>query len=137
MAVGHIYGTTRVLCGLRAVQVDPNSTMQRKAVEGLKQMQNVGGGWGEAANIKSNSLGTPTAVESAWGLQGLIAADEAWSNEIEMGVEWLLANRSADGNWIDDAFLGRDPRGPHRHRLCNLAYPLVALAEIERRFGHR
>ncbi len=135
LSVNQLHATWRVLKGLRAAQSDPNSAMIRRAIAWLNRKQHAGGAWGESTNADTDGLGEPSAVQTAWALQALISANETASSAVEAGVEWLLANREESGGWTDNSFTGRDPRGPHRHPLYPMLYPLAALAEFERCHG--
>ncbi len=131
-SVNQLHATWRALKGLRAAQSDPNSAMVRRAVAWLNRRQHAGGAWGESTSAELDGLGEPSAVQTAWALQALMSANEMSSLAVEVGIEWLLANRDGDGSWTDNSFTGRDPRSPHRHPLHGMQHPLTAFAEFER-----
>jgi squalene-hopene/tetraprenyl-beta-curcumene cyclase len=130
MGVNFLFGTWRVLSALRAIGMEPRAEFVRRAVDWIKRSQQVEGGWGDSKNDAIPN--EPTAAHTAWAVQSLIAANEAHCPAIEAGIDWLLAINGLEGTWHDLSYTGRDPRGPHRHALHALAYPLAALAQFER-----
>jgi squalene-hopene/tetraprenyl-beta-curcumene cyclase len=139
--VNYLYGTWQVLAGLHAIGYDMSRPMVRRAVAWLKQVQQVGGGWGEScASYDDPALagqGTPTASQTGWALLGLLAAGEAESPEVAAGVEYLLATQLTDGNWREDQFTGTGfPKVFYlKYHMYRLYFPLMALARYARAQG--
>jgi len=131
--VNYLYGTWSVLCGLKAIGVDPNEPWIRKAVNWLKSRQNIDGGWGETCESYCDptlaGMGESTASQTAWALLGLMAAGEAGSATVVRGVQYLLATQKGDGTWDEAYYTGTGfPKffmiKYHIYRNC---FPLMAL----------
>jgi squalene-hopene/tetraprenyl-beta-curcumene cyclase len=131
--VNYLYGTWQVLQGLRAIGFDMADPMARRAVEWLKRVQQPGGGWGETCGSYDDprlaGVGTPTASQTAWALLGLIAAGEAGSPEVRVGIQWLLATQRGDGTWQEEPFTGTGfPKVFYlKYHMYALYFPLMAL----------
>ena len=78
----------------------------RKAVEWLRQRQNADGGWGESNDsyARSYARAASTPYQTAWALLGLLAAGEAGSETVRVGIEYLLRTQQPDGLWSDPSF---------------------------------
>ncbi|MCO5547199.1 hypothetical protein L7F22_000644 [Adiantum nelumboides] len=73
------------------------------------------GGWGETCfsyndkKVKYKNEGS-TASQTAWALQGLLAAGDALGyyeeETLEEGVEYLLSHQRSDGSWQEHAYTG-------------------------------
>lgn len=108
--VNYIYGTTHVLCGLRALGEDMQQPYVRQAVQWFIEHQNDDGGWGESCkSYEAPSLrgvGVSTASQTAWALMGLLAAGEARHDAVVRGVQFLLRTQTAKGTWYELEFTG-------------------------------
>jgi squalene-hopene/tetraprenyl-beta-curcumene cyclase len=108
--VNYIYGTTHVLCGLRALGEDMQQPYVRQAVQWFIEHQNDDGGWGESCkSYEAPSLrgvGVSTASQTAWALMGLLAAGEARHDAVVRGVQFLLRTQTAKGTWYEPEFTG-------------------------------
>lgn len=131
----YIYGTWSVLLGLEQTQLPKNDPMYTKAVKWLKSVQNSDGGWGED-NHSYHDDGTrgqaecSSCFQTAWALLGLMAAGEVHSPEVKNGINYILANQTEDGLWVDPGFTA--PGFPKVFYLKYYGYdkffPLWALA---------
>ncbi len=132
--VNYLYGTWQVLVGLAAAGFDMSSTPVRRAVRWLKDVQNGDGGWGESClsydDPSAAGIGNSTASQTAWAVLGLVAASEALSNEVQAGVEFLIGDQSAHGDWSEKAFTGTGfPRVFYlKYHLYPQYFSLMALA---------
>jgi squalene-hopene/tetraprenyl-beta-curcumene cyclase len=132
--VNYIYGTWQVLQGLHAVGFDMQDTMVRRAVEWLKRVQQSSGAWGESCASYDDptlaGVGPPTASQTAWALLGLIAADESHSQEVKLGMQWLLDTQHSDGTWSEEYFTGTGfPKVFYlKYHGYSLYFPMMALA---------
>jgi squalene-hopene/tetraprenyl-beta-curcumene cyclase len=139
--VNYIYGTWQVLAGLRKIGYDMGQPLVRQAVAWLKQVQQPCGGWGETCrSYDEPSLagqGTPTASQTAWALLGLLAAGEAASEEVQAGIDYLLATQQPDGTWQEEPFTGTGfPKVFYlKYHMYALYFPLMALARFARARG--
>jgi squalene-hopene/tetraprenyl-beta-curcumene cyclase len=135
--VNYIYGTWQVLTGLRSVGFDMQDPMVRRAVAWLKKVQQPGGGWGETCRSYDDpslaGRGTPTASQTAWALIALLAADEADSDAVRSGIEYLLATQQPDGTWQEEHFTGTGfPKVFYlKYHMYALYFPLMALARYQ------
>ncbi len=73
-----------------------------------------------------------TASQTAWALQGLIAAGEAADPRVQAGVSYLLERQTADGDWDEPEYTGTGfPRVFYlRYDLYRIYFPLLALARF-------
>jgi squalene-hopene/tetraprenyl-beta-curcumene cyclase len=132
--VNYIYGTWQVLTGLQSIGYDMRQPMVRRAVAWLQRVQQPGGGWGETCRTYDEPAlagqGAPTASQTAWALLGLLAAGEAHSDTVRLGIEYLLANQQADGTWHEKQFTGTGfPKVFYlKYHMYALYFPLMALA---------
>jgi squalene-hopene/tetraprenyl-beta-curcumene cyclase len=135
--VNYLYGTWQVLVGLAAAGFDMSSTPVRRAVRWLKDVQNADGGWGESClsydDPSAAGIGNSTASQTAWAVLGLIAAGETLSHEVQAGVEFLIGDQSADGDWSEREFTGTGfPRVFYlKYHLYPEYFSLMALARYQ------
>ena len=123
-----------MLQGLEAIGFDRDHPMVRRAVEWLKDVQQISGGWGESCRTYDDpstaGQGPVTASQTAWALLGLIAAGEADSDAVRAGVRFLADRQRPDGNWDEKEFTGTGfPKVFYlRYHMYRLYFPLMALA---------
>ena len=91
-----------------------------------------------AATPRTAGQGPVTASQTGWALLGLIAADEARSDAVRRGIEWLLENQQTDGNWHEDEFTGTGfPKVFYlKYHNYRLYFPLMALGRYRAIAGH-
>jgi squalene-hopene/tetraprenyl-beta-curcumene cyclase len=136
--VNYVYGTWQVLAGLRAVGQDMNESFVRRAADWLRSCQKCDGSWGETAASYDDPLlkgvGESTPSQTAWGTMGLLAAAGPTDPAVKRGIEWLISNQSADGNWEESLYTGTGfPRSFYlKYHLYRLYFPLMALARYKR-----
>jgi squalene-hopene/tetraprenyl-beta-curcumene cyclase len=139
--VNYIYGTFSALAGLRAIGVDLNQEWIQRAVRWLKQRQNPDGGWGESCLSDKDPFwhgrGESTASQTAWALIGLLAGEDAISDNVRSGVRWLVERQNAFGAWDEQAFTGTGfPNHFYlRYYLYPHYFPLMALGRFRRRLA--
>jgi squalene-hopene/tetraprenyl-beta-curcumene cyclase len=108
--VNYIYGTWSVLLGLKAIGVDMDSPMVRRAAAWLSNCQNPDGGWGECCECYTDpelkAEGPSFASQTAWAVMGLVAAGEAFSPAVKAGIDFLVKAQQKDGRWKEKAFTG-------------------------------
>ncbi len=141
--VNHLYGTSIVLAGLKAVGEDMSSLHVRRAVHWLKSKQNADGGWGESCESYCKSPANActecsTTSQTAWAILALITAGEAGGREVMNGVTYLLKRQKADGTWDEKEFTGTGfPQyfylRYHNYRNC---FPLMALGKYLSALGN-
>ncbi len=108
--VNYVYGTSAVVCGLKAVGHDMRAPEIRRATDWIKNRQNPDGGWGESCeSYMDNRLcgkSVSTASQTAWGLMALIGAeDELYREAIEAGAAFL-ARTQQEGTWDEPWYTG-------------------------------
>ncbi len=141
--VNYIYGTFSALAGLRAIGVDPTQEWIRRAVQWLKDHQNSDGGWGESPLSDKDRAwrgrGTSTASQSAWALIGLLAGEDAISDNVTRGVDWLLERQNEDGTWDETEFTGTGfPNHFYlRYYMYPHYFPLMALGRFRARLSEK
>src|SRR5213594_3271417 len=139
--VNFIYGTWSVLDGLAAIGEDLRAPWVRRAVEWLRARQNADGGWGETVgSYDDESLagkGESTALQTAWALLGLMAADGIRSDAVARGIDWLVRHQGEEGTWSERLFTGTGfPRHFYlRYHLYRHYFPLMALGRYARLTG--
>jgi squalene-hopene/tetraprenyl-beta-curcumene cyclase len=133
--VNYIYGTWSALCALAAAGFDGTRPSVRKAADWLIAIQNADGGWGEDCtsyklDYRAYEPAPSTASQTAWGLLGLMAAEEIDHPAVERGVAWLRRHQDAGGLWRQDAYTGGGfPRVFYlRYHGYPAYFPLWALA---------
>ncbi|MCW5978245.1 MAG: squalene--hopene cyclase [Bryobacteraceae bacterium] len=135
--VDYVYGTFLALRGLRAAGENSGAPYIRRAAEWLRGVQNADGGWGEtcASYDKGRFVAGPsTPSQTAWGVMGLIAADEAGSSNALRGVEHLVETQRDDGCWDETPATGTGfPRVFYLcYHLYRNSFPLLALASFQK-----
>ncbi len=137
--VNYIYGTFSALAGLRAVGVDLNEPWVKRAVAWLKSVQNPDGGWGESPRSDGDpsyqGKGASTASQTAWALIGLLAGEDALSENVMRGVAWLTEHQLDEGNWEERESTGNGfPNHFYlRYQLYPHYFPLIALGRFRSR----
>ena len=131
--VNYVYGTWSALGALRAVGEPSDSPSMVRGAEWLMSVQNPDGGWGESCKSYEGAppaVGISTASQTAWGVMGLLAAGRGDSESCRRGVEFLLAQQHADGDWSEEHFTGTGFPGVFylRYHYYRLYFPLLALA---------
>ncbi len=135
--VNYIYGTYLALVGLRSIapfaDFDMECDQVKQAAAWLRSVQNSDGGWGETcASYKDPNLrgrGPSTPSQTAWALIGLMAAGDHDTDNVKMGIEYLLNKQNADGSWPEAEFTGTGFPGHfyiNYHQYRN-QFPLTAL----------
>jgi squalene-hopene/tetraprenyl-beta-curcumene cyclase len=139
--VNYIYGTWQVLVGLGGIQGDMSAPMVRKAVNWLKNVQQMNGAWGESCRSYDDpswaGKGDATASQTAWALLGLMAANETNCVEVQAGIDWLLRTQQEDGGWHEEPFTGTGfPKVFYlKYHLYSVYFPLMAIARFAK-FNH-
>jgi squalene-hopene/tetraprenyl-beta-curcumene cyclase len=139
--VAYIYGTFSALSGLRAIGYDMNQPWIKRAVDWLKSKQNSDGGWGESPLADKDPAwkgrGTSCASQTAWALIGLLAGEDAISDSVMRGVQWLSERQNDAGGWDENEFTGTGFPGHFylRYWLYAHYFPLMALGRFRRRLG--
>ncbi|MDA8050621.1 MAG: squalene--hopene cyclase [Rhodospirillales bacterium] len=130
----YIYGTWSVLCALNAAGLPPEAPIVRRAVAWLLSCQRADGGWGEDCETYAcaphGQYRESTPSHTAWALLGLMAAGEVKHPAVQRGIEWLLANLDAHGEWPETSYNAVGfPRVFYLHyHGYRLYFPLLALA---------
>ncbi len=77
--------------------------------------------------------GNPTASQTAWAVNGLIAAGRANSDSVAKGVRYLCDSQNEDGTWDESEFTGTGfPRVFYlRYHMYRLYFPLMALGRYK------
>ncbi len=131
--VNYIYGTMLVLRGLEAVGVDYHEPCIQQAAEWLRMMQNPDGGWGETCGSYDDptvkGVGPSMASQTAWGVMGLLAANDTRSDSLQRGVAYLLKTQRRDGSWDESLYTGTGfPRVFYlMYYMYRQYFPLLAL----------
>jgi squalene-hopene/tetraprenyl-beta-curcumene cyclase len=131
--VNYVYGTSGVLRALETVALTARGYCQR-AVEWLRKVQNIDGGFGESiASYYDPALkgkGVSTASQTAWGLIGLLAAGDADDPAVTRAVNHLVERQQPDGSWAEKEFTGTGfPCVFYlKYHLYRNYFPLYALA---------
>ncbi len=130
----YIYGTWQVLLGLQAIDFPMDHPAPRRAADWLETVQQASGGWGESCDSYEDPAnmgrGPATPSQTAWAVNGLLAAGRADGDAIRRGVEYLLATQNSEGIWDEDAFTGTGfPRVFYlKYHYYRINFPLMALA---------
>ena len=139
----YLYGTWLALSGLRAAGEAMDRAPYQRAAQWLRDCQNDDGGWGELpASYDDPGLkgrGPSTASQTAWALMGLSAAGDDSSDSVIRGIEYLLENQRAAGDWHDEHWTGTGfPKVFYlRYHFYGTYFPLQALAMHQRRSAPR
>lgn len=139
----YIYGVWSVLSALEIAGEGPGQDYIRRAVAYLREMQNKDGGWGESNDSyyppRHRRPFPSTAFQTAWALLGLLAVDEAESDSVRRGVDYLLASQQRNGHWHDAAYTA--PGFPRvfylKYHGYSKYFPLWALARYRNRLAER
>ena len=132
--VNYIYGTWQVLLGLRAIDFPMDHPNVRRAADWLESAQQGDGGWGESCRSYDDPAwmgrGVTTASQTAWAVNGLIAAGRAEWPATRRGVDFLLRTQNPDGTWDEPQFTGTGfPKVFYlRYHLYRIYFPLMALS---------
>ncbi len=132
--VNYLYGTWQVLQGLTRFGVSPQDPRLQRGAAWIVSKQQPCGGWGETpATYDDPSLrgtGAPTASQTAWAILGLLAAEQAGTEAVSRGIQYLLDAQQADGSWVEPEFTGTGfPRVFYlRYHYYRIYFPLMALA---------
>jgi len=135
--VNYIYGTYLALAGLRSIApfigFDMECDQVKQAAAWLRSVQNSDGGWGETCwsykKPEMRGKGSSAPSQTAWALIGLMAAGDYDTDNVRMGIEYLLSRQSADGSWPEAEFTGTGFPGHfyiNYHQYRN-QFPLTAL----------
>ncbi|KAH7300842.1 hypothetical protein KP509_24G081400 [Ceratopteris richardii] len=119
-----------------------SSMSDREAVNGAARTED--GGWGETCSSYGDLklkgwCEVSTASQTAWALQGLIAAGDALGDyeedAIHLGIKYLLSTQRGDGSWHEAFFTGTGfPCHFYlRYHMYAQYFPLMALARYRRR----
>jgi squalene-hopene/tetraprenyl-beta-curcumene cyclase len=141
--VNYIYGTFSALAGLRAIGVNMSEPWIVRAVQWLKDHQNPDGGWGESPLSDKDrnwrGRGTSTASQTAWALIGLLAGEDAISDNVRRGVDWLLERQNEGGSWDEAEFTGTGfPNHFYlRYHMYPHYFPLMALGRFRSRLNQK
>lgn len=108
--VNYIYGTSAVLCGLKAIGEDMQAGYVKKAADWIASCQNPDGGWGESCGSYMvpalRGKGESTASQSGWALMALVATDDRrYSESVRRGVAFLVDSQQA-GSWDEPQYTG-------------------------------
>ena len=139
----YIYGAWSVLSALEIAGEAPGQDYIRRAVVYLREMQNKDGGWGESNDSyyppRHRRPFPSTAFQTAWALLGLLAVDEAESDSVRRGVDYLLASQRRNGHWYDAAYTA--PGFPRvfylKYHGYSKYFPLWALARYRNRLAQQ
>ena len=133
--VNYIYGTWQVLEGLAQVGQRMTAPWVRRAADRLESWQNADGGWGECISGYEEPEGfvpaESTPSQTAWAIMGLLAAGRADTPAVRHGIEWLVDNQTADGDWDETLFTGTGfPRVFYlKYPMYRKYFPLLALSK--------
>ncbi len=140
--VNYVYGTGAALPALAAAGLARDHAVVRRAVAWLLDHQNEDGGFGEdcrSYNSGEEGLawrgrGVSTPSQTAWGLLGLVAGEEARSPAAARAAAWLCESQRPDGDWDEEHFTGTGfPRDfLIRYHLYRIVWPLLALGRLRR-----
>jgi squalene-hopene/tetraprenyl-beta-curcumene cyclase len=139
--VSYIYGTFSALSGLRAIGADMNEAWIKRAAEWLKSVQNADGGWGESCKADRDpsykGKGASTPSQTAWGMIGLLAAEDGLSDNLMRAALWLFDQQNGEGRWEDLEFTGTGfPNHFYlRYHMYAHYFPLMALGRLRRRMA--
>jgi squalene-hopene/tetraprenyl-beta-curcumene cyclase len=131
----YLYGTSSVLCGLKAIGEDMSQGFIQKAIDFLTKHQNKDGGFGEVPEayfIKAKSAKGPSdATQTAWVIMGLLAAGEHDSMSMIRAIKYLVNELKEDGSY--DSMHYQAVAAPplfQRYELYPVYFPLMALQKF-------
>lgn len=133
--VNYIYGTSGVLRSLETVSLNTQDYCKR-AVAWLKSVQKPDGSFGESLRSyqveSSKGQGNSTPSQTAWGLIGLLAADDPGDLSISKAAEYLVKKQNEDGSWDENDFTGTGfPCVFYlKYHLYRNSFPVYALARF-------
>ncbi|MCJ1425341.1 hypothetical protein MMC29_003229 [Sticta canariensis] len=96
----YIYGTSCVMCGLGHFVQNNRSAQEMvpRAIEWIKSVQNVNGGWGEDfasyEDPKVAGRGVTTPSQSAWALMSLLMYLPPTDEAIQRGISFLVQTQT-------------------------------------------
>jgi squalene-hopene/tetraprenyl-beta-curcumene cyclase len=139
--VAYIYGTFSALAGLRSIGADLNQPWIQRAVAWLKSRQNPDGGWGESPLADKNPAmrgrGPSCASQTAWAMIGLLAGEDALSESVMRGAQWLCERQNEQGAWDETESTGNGfPSHFYlRYYMSPHYFPLMALGQFRKRLA--
>ncbi len=129
--VNHIFGTSAVITGMRAVGVSSQHPIVRDALTWIKSIQNSDGGFGETTEsyrdvrLLGANQSVSTASQTAWALLALIDGGERNSVAATRAVQFLMDQFETNGRqhgkqgfWTDPSVTGTGHPG-----LIYMVYP--------------
>ena len=131
--VNYVYGTMLVLRGMEAIGVDLHEPCIQQAAEWLRMVQNADGGWGETCGSyddpTTKGVGPSTPSQTAWGVLGLLAANDMRSDSVARGIAYLLRTQQTTGSWEEPEYTGTGfPRVFYlKYHMYREYFPLLAL----------
>lgn len=137
--VSYIYGTWAALTGLTAAGLSDDHTSVKKAKTWLILIQNKDGGWGESCKSDSQQayvpLGASTPSQTAWAVDGLIAASSEPNEAIKRGLRYLIASARLQ-DWTTTYPTGAGLPGGFYFQYPGYRYtwPLLALAHYKNKY---
>ncbi len=139
--VAYIYGTFSALAGLRAIGAGLSQPWIQRAVAWLKSRQNADGGWGESPLADKDPAmrgrGPSCASQTAWAVIGLLAGENALSDNVMRGAQWLCERQNQQGTWDETESTGNG--FPNHFYLRYFMYPhyfpLMALGQFRKRLA--
>lgn len=130
------YGTWFGIEGLRAAGMSVDAEPLRRAAAFLRTHQREDGSWGESVRSCQVRYYVPTdegqVVMTSWALLGLIALEEADSEAVARGLQFLRRRQLPDGSFPPERIAGvfNKTCGIHYDNYLKI-FPLWALAEAE------
>ena len=136
--VCYSYGTGQALEALGTMGYTTSHALVRHAASWLSGIQNPDGGWGESPESyeQDRYVSAPsTAAQTAVSIQGLQAVKALCSENIDKGIQYLLATQKDDGSWEDEAFFAANiPRAWYgRYDLLSTTVSLITLCDYQGR----
>ena len=136
----YVYGTGAALVALVTAGFETSDDAVARGVHWLEQRQNADGGWGEDIRsyfeVEWRGRGVSTPAQTAWALQGLLAAAPS-SPAIASGVQWLIDNQRSDGGWDEDHYTGTGFPGAFylSYEMYRYVFPISALGRYVSALG--
>ncbi len=101
----YIYGTWSVLSALNLVEFEGKKNVIEKAIQYLKNNQNVDGGWGEDGRSYEKKFLDykiqSTISQTSWALLGLMSAGQIDSDSVKKGINFLTLKKN---QWYEKYF---------------------------------